>query len=140
MKFQKPAQGISQFYDFGHSKAYHVDCTCGNDDHRISFDVESEDGHININTYVTVSTDYWTDMISTNGYFTMKPEFIGTFLYYSINYINSVVRKVKLTYNIWVKGYYTMQSTLMMNEQQSYNYAKTIELAIKEVKTHNEQN
>ena len=50
MKPQTPAQGIMKLNDFGDSVWYKVDCSCGQDDDAIEFEVEADPTGIFVNT------------------------------------------------------------------------------------------
>ena len=60
---QTPAEGIMKTSDFGNSKFYKVVCRCGQPDHEIDFEVEASETGIDVNTYVTAKTDYWTESV-----------------------------------------------------------------------------
>ena len=63
MKSETPALGIMQTGEYGDSKFYKVVCGCGQPDHDIDFEVEAADTGVNVNTYVTVKSDYWSQAI-----------------------------------------------------------------------------
>ena len=48
--------------------------------------------------------------------------------------INGIVRKVKLTWELWSTGAITTETTIHMTEQQALNYSETLKSSIKDVK------
>ena len=60
LKPQIPAEGIMKTSDWGNSKMYKIQCTCGNDDDSIEFMVEADDlDMITVTTFTTQKTAYW---------------------------------------------------------------------------------
>lgn len=137
-KPQQPAEGILKTRDYGNSKWYKVVCGCGIPDHDINFEVESDVVGVNVNTYVTVKTDYWDET------FTQRHDIDNPWLasldYFWKDIANGFIRRVKWTWRIWTKGYIKTESTIAMTEQQALNYAETLKQAVKDVKRYsNEQ-
>ncbi len=132
MKAQKPAQGIMMTNDFGDSKFYKVVCGCGQDDHDVDFEVEACDTGINVNTYVTVKTDYWTETV--NKRYDIDNIWLQEWDWFWKGLVNGFVTRVKLTWTVWTQGYIKTETTIAMNEQQALNYAETIKSAIQDVK------
>jgi hypothetical protein len=52
---------------------------------------------------------------------------------------NGLVTRLKLTWDVWVKGYVRAETTILMSEQQALNYAETLKSAIKDVKAFRNQ-
>ena len=121
MNYEKPAEGILKQNDFGNSKFYRISCQCGDPQHDITLEVEAEDTGVNVNHYVKVKTDWWS-----------KPT--------PFYWLNSIIHRVKLTWNIWIKGYLELESSTMMTEQQTFNYALALNEAIKDVKQFRKEN
>ena len=44
--------------------------------------------------------------------------------------VNSLTRKIKLTWTLWTKGYVEYQGSLIMNKQVALNYAETLKSAV----------
>jgi len=130
MKAEKPAEGILKTHDWGHSKWYHVICGCGQPDHSLTVEVEAEDTGVNINTYATIKTDYWTETVKPN--VGMDNEWLEEFDWAWKSIFNSIIRKVKLTWQLWTKGYIQAETTIAMSEQQALNFAETLKSAIKD--------
>ena len=131
MKAEKPAEGILKVNDFGNSKWYQVVCGCGQPDHSLTVEVEAEETGVNVNTYVTVKTDYWSDTFKTRH--DIENVWLQEFDSAWKNIANGLITRLKLTWSIWTKGYIQCESTIAMSEQQALNYAETLKSAIKDV-------
>ncbi len=132
MKAQTPAEGILKTHDFGNSKYYQVVCSCGSDDDSIEFVVEADDMGVTVNTYTTQKTNFWEEPVPQK-YWQDDPWY-QEFNYVTTNIVNGFIRRCKLTWDIWFKGYVKYQSTTIMTEQQALNYAETLKSAIDDVK------
>ncbi len=132
MKSQTPAEGIMKTSDFGDSKFYKVVCGCGQDDHSIDFEVEAAETGINVNTYVTVKTDYWSESIKKR--YDIDNPYLQELDWALKDIWNGFVIRLKLTWTVWTKGYVKTESTIAMTEQQALNYAETLKSAIQDVK------
>lgn len=140
MSYQEPILGISKVYDYGTSKCYKVDCQCGSDDHSITMDIEKDDdlSDVVVNTYVTVSTSYWDETVSLSSLcHKIENTFLYNIAYFWISMFNSLVRKVKLTYNIWIDGYVKFSTSTIMTKNQAKNFADTINHAIDTIEENN---
>ncbi len=132
MKKQTPAEGIMMTRDFGDSKFYKIVCGCGQDDHSIDFEVEASDTGINVNTYVTTKTDYWSESIKKR--YDIDNPYLQELDWAIKDIWNGLIIRLKLTWTIWTKGYIKTESTIAMTEQQTLNYAETLKSAIQDVK------
>ncbi len=132
MKAEKPAEGIMKTSDFGDSKFYKVVCGCGQDDHSIDFEVEAAETGINVNTYVIVKTDYWSESIKKR--YDIDNPYLQELDWALKDIWNGFVIRLKLTWTVWTKGYVKTESTIAMTEQQALNYAETLKSAIQDVK------
>jgi hypothetical protein len=104
MEAQKPAEGILKQGDFGLSKFYYIQCDCGNEDCSHTVEVEANDFGIQVQVYIKSHTKWW-DM-----------------------------NRWLQIWQILTKGHAEMQTTIVMNEQTSLNYAETLKIAINDVK------
>jgi hypothetical protein len=129
---QTPAEGIMLTSDFGDSKFYKVVCGCGQPDHDLNFEVEAADTGINVNTYVSAKSDSWNEAVKKR--YDIDSPWLQEWDWFWKDLVNGFVRRVKLTWTIWTKGYVQTESTIAMSEQQALNYADTIKSAIKDVK------
>ncbi len=104
MKLQTPAEGILKKNDWGDTKMYHVVCECGSEDHTHDIWIEAEDIGVNVTIYATVKSPWWS------------------------------MNRIKQIWKLLTKGYLEHQTVLTMNEQTAYNYSKTLEKAIDDVR------
>lgn len=132
MKNETPALGIMRTSDFGDSKFYKVVCGCGQPDHDIDFEVEAADTGINVNTYITAKTDYWTETVKKR--YDIDSIWLQEFDWFWKDLVNGFITRLKLTWTVWTRGYVKTESTIAMSEQQALNYAETLKSAIQDVK------
>ena len=132
MKAQAPAEGILKTNDFGDSKWYHVICGCGQPDHTLTVEVEADEMGVSVNTYATVKTDYWTDSVKKR--YDIDNPWLQEFDWVWKDLINGFLTRLRLTWDIWIKGYVRAETTALMSEQQALNYAETLKSAISDVK------
>ena len=137
MKLQTPAEGIMITGDYGDSKFYKVVCGCGQPDHDIDFEVEAAETGVNVNTYVTAKTDFWTESIKKR--YDINDPYLQELDWALKDMWNGFVSRLKLTWQVWTKGYVRCETTIAMTEQQALNYAETIKSAITEVKKINKE-
>lgn len=134
MKAQTPAVGILKTHDFGDAMYYTIVCECGSPDDMIDFSVELEADARNIimNTTFTPKSAYWKRLVNDNS------NFDNSWLWgidYSIrSMINSFYHRVMVTREVWTQGYVKYHQTTIMSEQQSLNYAATINQAIEDLR------
>jgi len=132
MKAETPAQGILKTNDYGDSKWYQVVCGCGQPDHALTVEVEADEMGVNVNTYVTAKTDYWTDAVKKR--YDIDSPWLQEWDWFWKDLVNGVVTRLKLTWTVCTKGYVQTESTITMSEQQALNYAETLKSAIDDVK------
>lgn len=134
LKPQTPAEGIMLVNDFGDSKFYKVECTCGHEDHSITLHVEADkDTEITVVHYVTEHTDFWHNKFRQDKSFQIKNALLFQLNYLVRGWLNSFFHRIKITWDVWVKGQVKYQGNIIMNQQQALNYANTIKQAIEEV-------
>lgn len=131
MKSQSPAEGILKTHDYGNSKWYKVVCGCGQDDHSIDFEVEADEHGVNVSTYVTAKTDYWSESIKKR--YDINNPYLQELDWTIKDIWNGFVSRLKLTWTVWTKGYVRCETIVTMTEQQALNYAETLRSAIKDV-------
>lgn len=132
MKAQTPAEGILKTNDFGDSKWYQVVCGCGQPDHTLTVEVEAEETGVNVNTYVTAKTDYWSESVKKR--YDIESPYLQELDWALKDIWNGFITRIKLTWTVWTKGYVQCETTITMSEQQALNYAETIKSAIQDVK------
>lgn len=132
MKSETPAEGILRTHDWGNSKWYQVICGCGQPDHSLTVEVEADEIGVNVNTFVTVKTDYWSESVKTR--YDIENPWLQEFDSAWKNLWNGLVTRLKLTWTVWTKGYIQCESTIAMTEQQALNFSETLKSAIQNVK------
>jgi hypothetical protein len=137
MKAQTPAEGILKTHDFGNSKWYKVVCGCGQPDHDVNFEVEADETGVNVNTYVTAKTNYWTETIKKR--YDIDSIWLQEFDWAVKDIINGFVTRLKLTWTVWTKGYVKCETVVTMTEQQALNYAEILKSSVKDVKEFKEK-
>lgn len=131
VKAQIPAEGILKTHEWGDSRVYKVTCGCEQPDHEHNVWVEADESSVNVNVYLTVKTDCWSE--SAKPKYNIDNIWLQEFDFFWKGLYNGLVRKLKLTKSIWVKGYVDYETTITMTEQQAFNYAETLKSAIKDV-------
>lgn len=133
MKVETPAEGIMKTGEYGDSKFYKVVCGCGQPDHDIDFEVEAADTGVNVNAYVIVKSNYWSESVKKR--YDIDTIWVQEWDWFWKDLFNGFVRRVKMTWEIWTRGYVRTETTITMSEQQALNYSETIKSAINDVKT-----
>lgn len=134
-----------QTHEWGHSKMYKVTCSCGQPYHDHNIDVEADETGVSVDIYTTMKTDYWSDTIEKR--YDIDNELLQEIDWFWKGLVNGLVRRVKLTWELWTTGAVTTETTIHMSEQQALNYAEVLKSAVKDVqqfhdeirKRHNEQ-
>jgi hypothetical protein len=113
LNYQTPAEGISLEKEWGSSKMYRISCDCGDKSHDITLDIEVDKFGINIKHYVNVETSWWDE--PTKFY-----------------WLNSIIHRCKITWEVWTKGKINLEATTILTEQSALNYSETIKKAIED--------
>lgn len=132
MKAETPAEGILKRGDFGNSKFYQVVCGCGQEYHDHNLEVEAADTGVNVNLYITVKTDYWSEVVEKR--YDIDSPWLQEVDWFAKDLINGLWTRLKVTWQLWTTGAVTAESTIAMSEQQALNYAETLKKAIQDVK------
>lgn len=132
MNAQTPAEGIMKTHEWGSSKMYKVTCSCGQPYHDHDIDIEADATGISVDIYTTIKTDYWTETVDMR--YDIENTTIQETYWFVVNLINSTIRKLKLTWELWTTGAVTAETTIHMTEQQALNYAETLKSAVQDVK------
>ena len=132
MKAETPAEGILKRNDWGYSKWYQIVCGCGQEYHDHNLEVEADETGVNVNLCIAVKTDYWRETVEKR--YNIDNIWLQEIDWFWKDVVNSFVRKVKITWELWTTGAVTCQTTITMTEQQALNYAKTLENAVQDVK------
>jgi hypothetical protein len=131
MNSQTPAEGILKTNDFGNSKWYQVVCGCGQPDHSLTVEVEADETGVSVNTYATVKTDYWTESVKKR--YDIDSPWLQEFDWFWKGLVNGFITRLKLTWDVWFKGYVRCETTTLMSKQQALNFSETLKDAIKDV-------
>jgi hypothetical protein len=132
LKPETAVEGIMKTGEFGDAKFYKVSCQCGSPDHDINFEVEADETGVNVNTYVSVKTDYWTESVKKR--YDIDNPYLQELDWTLKDIWNGLVTRLKLTWRVWTQGYLKTESTIAMSEQQALNYAETLKSAVRDVR------
>lgn len=128
MKKQTPALGImktGEYYDG--TQSYRVACSCQHPDDDINFWIEYEEGfdHITVQTYLTHRTPWYARLWEWD-----VCEIESTWLAGIVDSVQSLVNglhhRLRVTYEVWVRGYVKYESTTILEREQARNYAHAI--------------
>lgn len=103
MKIQSPAEGILLHKDYGDAKLYTVTCECSDANHAHQVFVEADDTGITVTTYTQQKTKWWE------------------------------ASRWRTIWTLLTKGYVEYEASLIMTEQQAYNYSRVLQSAVLEV-------
>jgi hypothetical protein len=109
MNAEEPAQGILKTSEWGDSKWYHIRCSCGNDDCSHDVNIEADDCDVQVHIYAKNHTKWWK------------------------------MNRWQQIWQILIKGYAEMDTTIVLDEQTAINYANALTSAVKDVKLFKEQ-
>ena len=132
MKAQEPAEGILKRNDWGNSKWYQVVCGCGQEYHDHNVWIEADETGINVTIHATVKTDYWSETFKPR--YDINSEWLQSIDWYWKGTVNNFINKIKITWEVWTTGAITTETSITMTEQQSLNYATTLENAVQDVR------
>jgi len=104
MKAQTPAEGVLKLNDWGESKWYLVTCDCLDPDCVHTVEVEADDYCVTVHVHTRATTTFWNK------------------------------NRWSQIWQILVKGYAEMETTVILKEQQAINYAETLTSAVNDVK------
>lgn len=106
MKAQKPAQGIMEINDYGHSKWYYVNCECSDPDHAHTVAVEADDQFVGVYIYTRATTPWWSK------------------------------NRWRLIWQLLTRGRVDTEAVALLKTQQAVNYADALNKAAAEVQKH----
>lgn len=134
-KAQSPAEGIVLDRKFDDCIFYTVKCQCGNVDDDIEFSVEldTDTNEIIVHTYLRSKTDYYSEVFESYGC-KLKNQWLCDIRYWVVSFINGLMRRIKITKDVWLHGYTWYYTTTVMNEQTALNYAEAIKNSVKMLK------
>jgi hypothetical protein len=132
MEAQKPAEGILLQKDWGDSKMYAAVCDCTSDDCTHTLDIEADEFHVTVSIYTTQHTNFWRRSVEPR--YNIDSIWLQEFNWFWTSLWNGLVNRLRLTRDIWFKGYVKYQSSLILNEQMALNYSETLRSAMNDVK------
>jgi hypothetical protein len=134
MKAQTPAEGISLVKDFGDSKHYKVDCTCGNEDDaiRVWIALEEDMEELRIEFDVMHKTEWWKKLAEWETY-KIKNSWLYAIVNTAQELINGIHHRLVVTKDVWVHGYVKYYSCTYMSKQQALNLSQTLVDAIADI-------
>lgn len=100
---QLPAMGIMQTHDWGLTKVYKITCECGDDGHSHNLWIEADADKVTVSINTQLKSKWWE------------------------------LGRWKTIYTLITKGFVEVEECVIMNEQQSYNYANTLLSAVNDV-------
>lgn len=130
---QTPAVGVLLNKDFGDAMLYTVACDCDNSECSHALWVEADDLGVSVTINTTQTSDWWSERVKPR--YDIENEFLSHLNWFWASVINGTIRKIRMTYNIWVKGYVKYESCVLLSEQNAINYANVLITAIQHVKT-----
>jgi hypothetical protein len=115
---QEPAMGIYKQNDWGNSKWYGIPCSCGCDNN-VQLSIEADDGNVTAHFFATTKTDYWRTKV--------KVTYDESWLVLNAKlFINDWYNRFAIIWTALTKGYCQTEVYVLMNEQQTINFAHTL--------------
>lgn len=127
---QIPARGIMETGDYGNSKYYRISCRCGNPDDDLQLNVESEDNSVTVHIWNTTKTAWWRRR------FDDRDNFI---VHWCLQRLNDYLNRIDVAWTALTKGYVETESWTLLNKQEAYNLANTLNRAIDDVEEFEKQ-
>ena len=106
---QKPAEGILLHKDYGDAKFYTVTCDCCSSDCAHSVWIESDETGVTVTTYTQQKTKWWE------------------------------LNRWKIIWRLLSRGYVEYEASIIMSQQQAFNYAAVLQSASKDVEAFRKQ-
>ena len=106
---QTPAEGILLHKDYGDVKFYTITCECCSTDCAHQVHVESDDFGVTVTTYTTQKTKWWE------------------------------ASRWKTIWRLLTRGYVEYEASIIMSQQQAFNYANVLQSASRDVETFRKQ-
>lgn len=126
MNAQTPANGIVVLRDNKGFKHYKVTCECSSDGHQHDVFVES-DKYDDV-----IVTIYSKQTTSFQKRFAVTYQENSVLLFFK-EFFNNLFSKIRLTKDIWCKGYIEYESDIILNQQQALNYSTALKNAVKDL-------
>ena len=123
---QKPAEGIALFWENDDCRLYKVLCNCDDADHTAYMEInhDKDCDYVEVAFHTTQTTDFWSEAVAQS--YDYKNEWMFEISYLIKRFVNSIGRRVMLTYDIWVKGQVNYQATTILTKQQALNVSAAL--------------
>lgn len=131
MNAEVPATGIMKNSDYGNFKTFTVSCVCQSPDHNHQLVVEADEIGINVTIFTNATTDYWSESIKQN--YEIENEWVSKVDGVWKTLWNGLLRRIKLTKDIWATGYAKHEACIILTTQQALNYAEVLKQSIQEI-------
>jgi hypothetical protein len=138
MEAQTPAEGILLRKSYGDAKSYVVECECGCGEHAHHVWVEADESGVTVQTFVELKTDWWSENVEKR--YDIDNNLAQWYDWFWKDIWNGLVTRLRLTRDIWFHGYVKYEATLIMNQQQTLNYAETLKSAMADVEEFRKNN
>jgi hypothetical protein len=109
MKSQTPAEGILLHKDFGDARYYTIPCDCCNTDCVHDVCIEADETGITVTTYTTQKTNWWSK------------------------------NRWQVIWGLLTTGYVKYEASIIMTQQQAFNYAAVLKSASQDVEAFRKQ-
>ena len=138
MEAQTPAEGILLHRSFGDAKSYNVQCECGCGEHTHHVWIEADDSGVSVQTFVELKTNWWTENVEKR--YDIDNDMLQWYDWFWKGVWNSLCTRVRLTKDIWLRGYVKYEATICMSRQQALNYSEVLKSAVVDVEEFRKNN
>lgn len=135
MNYQEPAVGILKNSDFGDAKMYTITCDCDDPACNHVLWVEASDIGISVNIHTTEKTEVWKVKFPLR--YDIDNKFLQWFDWFWKDLVNGLLHRLKITRDVWFKGYVEYHGEIILNRQRALNYAEALKRAINDVEEFN---
>lgn len=131
MEVQKPATGVMAMHQYPDAKFFRVPCECGCEA-EINFNVEVDDCNVTSHLYVKTKTNYWRERLNIT--------YEENWLLYAIkSNINDWYNRIVIAWTALTKGYVETEAYVLLNEQQTLNFAAVLNESVIELRKKREE-
>lgn len=135
LKPETPAQGIMQLVSGPDVRSYRVQCCCGSDDHTHDIWIEHNDGLVEVTLYTQSCTDWWSRVVPER--YDIANPVLQRCHWFWTGLVNAVVRRLRLTWQLWAHGMIEYQSCVILDQQTATNYAQALLASMPRSDQHN---
>lgn len=131
MQAQTPAEGIMLTHKFNDAFSYNVECSCGNSDDSVNIFIEKdEDLDEFIVTFSTKQKTHWWKQVAEWDVYKIDNPWLYSIANSVKELINGFTHRLKITRDVWFKGYVEYQSCTIISKQTALNLSEAIKDAI----------